>query len=174
MMRPMDQHEESRTAGSRRGGRWQLAIGAVVLLGLGGVYVLLRDSPNGQRVAGDLFTVPYAEALDLTAEDRSFDLSGVRAEVGLTRPARPLSPIDFTVRITDGQGPVPDLKPELAFNMKMDMGRHAYRLQPDGEVYRARVTLPRCMKGGKRWFGRLRFDHAGRTHEQIFIFDLQP
>jgi len=169
----MTEQNEKQSRPRAGAGRWQLVIGACLLLALGGVYLLLRSSPAGQRVAGELFSVPYSQAVDLTAEDRAFVSRGTLIRVGMSRPARPLEPIDFSVRIEDDAGPIADLAPELAFNMKMDMGRHAYRLEPDGETYRARVTLPRCMKGGKRWFGRLRFTHAGELHEQIFLFDLQ-
>jgi hypothetical protein len=152
--------------------KW-FALGLAGFLLLGGLVVWLRSSTWVEQAVGDTFVIPYVEQDDLTAEDRAFLVGDLLVKVSMTRPALPLATIDFRVLVEDGKGPMLGLNVELAFNMKMDIGRIVYRLVPSGTQYQAQVTLPTCMKGGKRWFGRLRFNHSGHQFEKIFFFDLQ-
>jgi hypothetical protein len=167
--------EESKTEpnGSSFDSQKWFALGLAGLLLLGGLVVWLRSGTLVEQAVGDAFVIPYVEQDDLTAQDRAFLVGDLLVKVSMTRPALPLAAIDFRVLVEDGNGPMSGLGVELAFNMKMDMGRFVYRLVPSGAEYHARVTLPTCMKGGKRWFGRLRFNHSGHQFEKIFPFDLQ-
>ena len=119
-----------------------------------------------------MFVIEYAADRDLTTADRSVAVDGLTVNVSMSRPATALKPIHFAVEIQNGQAAVDATGVELAFNMKMDMGRRVVALTRDGAAWRGDVTLPPCMMGGKRWYARLRFTAEGRAHEAVFLFDL--
>lgn len=115
---------------------------------------------------------PAVEAREedcLTDRDRSFDLGSFRVFFSLSRPLRPLTELAVRVHVADASGPVAGLRPTLSFFMDMDMGKREHTLQGGGGDYEARLVLPVCMQGGKRWYARLRLGDGGP--EKVFWFD---
>ena len=121
---------------------------------------------------GEVFVIDYSADRDLTAADRGVAVDGLAVTASMSRPPAALKPIAFRVEIRNGEAAADATGVELAFNMKMDMGRRAVALQRDGAAWRGEVTLPPCVMGGKRWYARLRFTAGGRAHETVFLFDL--
>lgn len=152
------------------------AIQAIVVLALAAgavaAYLMMGGYLAGEE-GGATFVVPYDPGIDITAGDRTFELGDATVLVTLQpRPPKPFEPLSWRLTfLRDGQ-PLAVEDPELTFNMQMDMGRHAYDLIPAGDGYTAKTVLPKCMKGGKRWYARLRFRLDGRDHETVFLFDM--
>jgi hypothetical protein len=151
---------------------------AAALLGLFGLGLFLRQTHCGSAAVGERFVIPYQQSADLTAADREFELEGMRLRLSIaSRPVAPLKDFTIQLALSDSVGaPVTDVAPELAWNMNMDMGRLVHQLravaaQPG--LYQADVVLPVCMKGGTRWYGRLRVTRIGKTIEQVFLLDLK-
>jgi hypothetical protein len=121
----------------------------------------------------ETFPVPYSETIDITKHDRMISLENIRVKVSMSRPALPFKTIRFTFSFTRDNKPLFPAKAEVRFNMKMDMGDYRSPLTKDGDTYTAKTLLPRCMKGGKRWFGKLSVEVNGRTLSTVFLFDLE-
>lgn len=158
--------------------RWEVGVGLVALALLAGLAWALRDSGSlGVGGASERFVIPYAPDLDLTAADRSVPVGDLIVEVTISpRPIRPLATQQLRLRVTRGEAgatPPPAVEDvELAFNMKMDMGRHVYHALPDGDAWRADVVLPGCGMGGERWYARLRVTADGERREAVVLFDV--
>jgi hypothetical protein len=124
------------------------------------------------RGTGDVFAIEYAPNKDLTPGLQAFAVDGLNVLVTMTKGAKALTPIAFRVAVNQGGKPVAVKDAEIAFNMAMDMGRHVAALSKDGDAWKGEIVLPPCAKGGKRWYGRLRFTAEGAAHEVVFLFDL--
>jgi hypothetical protein len=131
-----------------------------------------RNSGSAGPLA-DRLGIGYEERLDLTRADRVWRLGDLAVRVAMSRPARPLEPIEFRLQISRGDRPLTGLRPALSFNMDMDMGPLSIELAEAPEGYRGQAVLPACLRGGKRWYARLRFELDARPVEQPFLFDLQ-
>ena len=165
-----------------------LILAIVAAVGLAVAYFLFRGGgveppppENGpaaptaaeQLADKNVFVIPYEEQLDVTNEDRPLDMGNIGAHVSLTRPAKRNEEFEIQIRFSDVNGIANPENPVVTFNMKMDMGRFVYHLKPEDGFYKAKVVLPACASGGKRWYGKINADYGGGTRTGIFILDLQ-
>lgn len=127
----------------------------------------------GAAFAAEIFVVPYAEKIDVTTTDRVLNMDGVDVNISITRPPLPFKKIAFTFTFsTDGQYRKIQ-NGYVLFNMKMDMGEYKSPLKPVNHTYTAEALLPKCMKGGKRWFGKLVITADEKERSRVFILDLK-
>jgi hypothetical protein len=124
-------------------------------------------------VSAGTFPVPYSEKIDITKQNRVLSLVDIEVNVSMSRPAAPFKIIRFAFLFTRNKKPFFPERAELRFNMKMDMGDYRSRLTRQGNTYKAKAMLPKCMKGGKRWFVKLSVDVDGKTLSTVFLFDLE-
>lgn len=138
-------------------------------------YLLLALMVLCQPVFGaEIFKLPYSEKIDVTKKDQVFEVDGFAVTVSMSRPAKAFKKISFSFRFEKEGIPFSPSMAMVRFNMKMDMGDYHAELKPDGKTFTAKnIMLPKCMSGGKRWYGKLYFSAAGKEHSLVFILDLQ-
>lgn len=124
--------------------------------------------------AAEVFTIPYSETVDITHTDKVFHLDGMDITVSMSRPAKAFKKIQFSfVFKASGKAIFPE-KTGVRFNMKMDMGDYHTDLTRNSGTFSAQnIMLPKCMSGGKRWYGKLYFTVQGKEYSLVFLFDLQ-
>ncbi|MGA1862630.1 hypothetical protein OWM07_07085 [Deferribacter thermophilus] len=124
--------------------------------------------------AGETFVIPYDENVDITETDKILTSEEIKVKVSMSRPAEPLKNIKFKFTFLDKNGnEVKVLNPLVKFNMKMDMGKLVFPLTYKDNKYVVDVILPKCMMGGKRWYGKLIFRYNYKEYSKVFLFDMK-
>ena len=123
----------------------------------------------------DTFPVSYSKDIDITKADREliFNESDIKVNISMTRPAHPFKKIRFTFTFTkNGKAFHPD-EASVKFNMKMDMGNYHSQLVKINDEYKAEGVLPKCMSGGKLWYGKIMIKTGNKNFSRIFLLELQ-
>lgn len=123
--------------------------------------------------SAEKFNVNYDKAVDVTNSASEMIVDGYNVKVDITRPAVPFREITFKINVYNDSKPVELSSGYMMFNMAMDMGLYKSELQKVSKGYIAKVTLPKCIFGGTRWYGKLVFTAAGQEHQKIYIFDMK-
>jgi hypothetical protein len=118
------------------------------------------------------FVRKYSKGIDLTTAQTEVRAGRYTIRADMSRPARPFSELVFRFFIEEGGKAVEISSGEVRFNMSMDMGLYKTRLQKAASGYTAKVTLPKCIFGGERWYVKLTFEDKGFTGEKVFLFDM--
>ncbi|MGD9808645.1 MAG: hypothetical protein AB7U93_08675 [Deferribacterales bacterium] len=127
---------------------------------------------SSQVFAAEKFVRKYSEDIDLTKSSVEADVGRYHIKADMSRPAKPFREIVFRFHITRDGEPVALDEGEVKFNMVMDMGLYKARLQKAATGYSAKITLPKCIFGGERWFAKLEFEEGKFSAEKVFLFDM--
>jgi len=122
--------------------------------------------------SAERFAREYSSDIDITKEAADVKAGRYNIRVDMQRPARPFTEIVFRIFITRNNIPVEIDEGFVKFNMSMDMGLYKTRLQKAATGYSAKITLPKCIFGGHRWFMKLEFEEGGFSAEKVFLFDM--
>ena len=125
-----------------------------------------------QVFAAEKFVRKYSADIDLTKSAVEADVGRYHVKADMSRPAKPFREIVFRFHITRDGEPVTLKEGQVKFNMIMDMGLYKARLQKAATGYSAKVTLPKCIFGGERWFAKLEFEEGNFSAEKVFLFDM--
>lgn len=126
----------------------------------------------GQVFAAEKFVRKYSKEIDLTNSASEVNVGRYHIKADMSRPPKPFSEIVFRFHITRDGEPVDLDDGFVKFNMIMDMGLYKSRLQKAATGYSAKVTLPKCIFGGHRWFAKLQFAEGNFSAEKVFLFDM--
>jgi len=146
--------------------RLRIAVGAVSFI----LAIFCLAAPS---FAAERFVINYDKKLDVTEAPVTIEQGGYNIKLDMSRPARPFSEIVFRVFIEKDGKPVNISQGHMLFNMSMDMGLYKANLQKASKGYTAKVTLPKCIMGGKVWYGKLSFGHEGGQVEKVFLFNIK-
>jgi len=123
--------------------------------------------------AAEKFVRKYSKDIDLSKGPVEATVGRYTIKADMTRPAKPFQELVFRFHIErDGQ-PVDLTEGTAKFNMIMDMGLYKTRLQKAATGYSAKVTLPKCIFGGHRWFVKLMIEEGKFSAEKVFLFDME-
>jgi len=125
-----------------------------------------------QSYAAEKFVRNYNKQIDLTHEPVLAKVGRYTIKADMSRPAKPFREIVFRFFVERDGNPVELENAVVKFNMSMDMGLYKTRLQKAATGYSAKVTLPKCIFGGRRWFLKVSFDEGNFSAEKVFLFDM--
>jgi len=149
-----------------------------LIIGLSVAAVLATGVYYAKTAHETMGEAPPPTVPDVTREDGAFVVDGVTVQVQVA--ARPITAYEETTwrfRFTGADDALLVLEQGVVkFNMSMDMGRHHYALEPDGDAgwYAANAPIPMCPSGKFRWYGNMEFTIAGAAHRGGFQFDIAP
>lgn len=123
--------------------------------------------------SAEKFVVKYDKAIDLTKNTSTVNVDGYTVRVDMSEPAEPFREIVFRVFVEKDKKPVELAHGYMQFNMSMDMGLYKTKLFKANTGYTAKVTLPKCIFGGKRWYAKLVFSADGGEFSKVFLFDMK-
>lgn len=123
--------------------------------------------------AAEKFVRKYSKDIDLTNEPVNTSVGRYNIKADMSRPATPFRELVFRFHIERNGQPVELDNGTLKFNMAMDMGLYQARLQKAATGYSAKVTLPKCIFGGQRWFLKLSIEEGNFSAEKVFLFDME-
>lgn len=126
-----------------------------------------------QSSAAEKFVRNYSENIDLTKSAVTAQVGRYEIKADMLRPAKPFRELVFRFFIERDGMPVELEEGEVKFNMSMDMGLYKARLQKAATGYSAKVTLPKCIFGGHRWYAKLEIKEGNFSAEKVFIFDME-
>jgi len=118
------------------------------------------------------FVRKYSKNIDLTEHAVQSDVGRYNIKVDMSRPAKPFRDLVFRFHIERNGQPVALDSGFVKFNMVMDMGLYKARLQKAATGYTAKITLPKCIFGGHRWFMKLELEEGNFSAEKVFLFDM--
>lgn len=121
----------------------------------------------------DQFAIPYQPKFDITDKSQHISISSFNVVVDVTRPLKPFQHQIFSLQFLMDKKVVFVQKVEIAFNMKMDMGKLVFLPKHINGTYKMDVILPKCITGDNRWYGKLTFVYADKSYQTIFIFDME-
>lgn len=119
------------------------------------------------------FVRKYNRDIDLTNNPVSATVGRYSIKADMSRPARPFQELVFRFHIERNGQPVSLDSGTVKFNMVMDMGLYKARLQKAATGYTAKITLPKCIFGGERWFMKLELEEGSFSAEKVFLFDME-
>lgn len=146
--------------------RIKIAVGIISFL----LAVFCFSAPS---FAAEKFNVAYDKSIDLTEKSVTTVVDGYNVTADMSRPAEPFKEIMVRVFIDKDKKPVNLSHGYVLFNMSMDMGLYKAKLQKANTGYTAKITLPKCMFGGQRWFAKVVFGADGAEHQKVLIFDMK-
>ena len=123
--------------------------------------------------SAEKFVRKYSRDIDLTNSSVQATAGRYTIKADMSRPAKPFREIVFRFFIERNGQPVELKNGDVKFNMSMDMGLYKAVLQKAATGYSAKVTLPKCIFGGHRWYAKLEFEEAEFTGEKVFLFDME-
>lgn len=121
----------------------------------------------------NLFAVPYQPHLDISREMKDISVDNLSVKVDVTRPLIPFKHLFFSFQFLSKNQAVSVQTLQVAYNMKMDMGKLTYIPEKQNDGYLANVVIPKCLTGDNRWYGKLTFTYQGKSYEKVFIFDME-
>jgi len=127
---------------------------------------------SSESFAAEKFVRKYSKEIDLTAEHRVVKVGRYTIRADMSRPPKPFREIVLRFHIERNGVPVEVKAGKVKFNMVMDMGLYKARLQKAATGYSAKVTLPKCIFGGHRWFVKLEFEEGNFSAKKVFLFDM--
>jgi len=127
----------------------------------------------GSAYSAERFTVNYRKDIDLGKAPLVSELGRYVVKADMTRPAKPFKELILRFHIERDGKPVAIEHGEIRFNMVMDMGLYKSKLHKAATGYTAKVTLPKCIFRGKRWFAKLSFEEGNFSGEKIYLFDMK-
>jgi hypothetical protein len=123
--------------------------------------------------AAEKFPRKYDKSIDLTKGPVDVNVGRYSIKIDMSRPAMPFRELVFRFFIKRGDQPVQLVENSyVKFNMSMDMGLYKARLQKAATGYTAKITLPKCIFGGHRWFMKLAFEDGNFSVDKVFLFDM--
>ncbi|ADD68317.1 hypothetical protein Dacet_1548 [Denitrovibrio acetiphilus DSM 12809] len=125
-----------------------------------------------QSFAAEKFVRKYQKNIDLSHSQTEVTVGRYKIKADMSRPALPFREIVFRFHIERDGRPVELKSGDVKFNMVMDMGLYKARLQKAATGYTAKITLPKCIFGGQRWFAKLEFEEGNFSAEKVFLFDM--
>lgn len=123
--------------------------------------------------AAERFVIKYDKKLDITQNQIQFNVEDYAVRVDMTRPAEPFKEIIFRVFVSKENKPVELTHGYMLLNMSMDMGLYKAKLVKADTGYTAKVVLPKCIFGGKRWFVKTVLGADTSEYEKVFMFDMK-
>lgn len=133
-----------------------------------------EQSPQAPGAAADDESLPDATLADATAT-----VGDVRVTLSLS-PQPPVAFATFRVRVSAFALATADKMlafegGTIVFEMTMPMGDHRYSLVPGAEGWQeAKVVLPLCQSGKRRWYATVEGSVGGRPVTARFRLDLTP
>lgn len=162
-------------------GRRDLILGVLVAAAIAAAVYVTGNRAGTVAGAGDGAGSAAGELPNLSVDDARLEIGS--AVVLVRAPARPILAFERNRLLFRFEGvgaeagqPASVESAAVSFTMRMDMGKHRYALvptSPEGWL-QAEFVLPACPSGGRRWYGILTFELAGRKLETRFAFDLEP
>lgn len=146
--------------------RLRMAVGVISFL----LAVFCLTAPS---FAAEKFVINFDKKLDLTENPVTISQDGYLIKIDMNRPAKPFEELVLRVHIDKDGKPVNISQGSVLFNMSMDMGLYKSPLQKASTGYTAKATLPKCIMGGKTWYGKLSFGHEGAQIEKVFLFNMK-
>jgi len=134
--------------------------------------IIIVFSLSTQVFAAEKFVRKYTKEIDLSKGPVEATVGRYEIKADMSRPAMPFRELVFRFHITRNGAPVALDEGFVKFNMVMDMGLYKARLQKAATGYSAKVTLPKCIFGGHRWFAKLVFEEGNFSAEKVFLFDM--